>query len=73
MPTMNNPYRLPPPAGYSSWLDYAVETFDTRGLEVEALLSDLPAPDRQAMREAARAELRQLRHASQPGGDASEH
>jgi hypothetical protein len=54
---------LPPPKGYSSWLEYAVETFDTRGLWVEGLFVDQPPPDRDAMREAARGELRQLRAA----------
>lgn len=41
---------LPPPGGFATWLDFAVETFDTQG--------------RDAIREAARAELTKLRHLS---------
>ncbi len=51
---------LPPPSGYSSWLEYAVETFDTRDLWHQGLLIGDEPPDRDAMREAARHELRQL-------------
>ena len=51
-----------PPAGYATWLDYAVETFDTREPALEAMFSmEDPKPDRDAMREAARQELRELR------------
>ena len=53
-----------PPNGFASWLDFAVETFDTRGPWVESLFSDdraAPALDRDAIREAARAELHRLR------------
>jgi hypothetical protein len=49
-----------PPEGYASWLDFAVETFDTRGPWLD-LAFDGTAPDRDAMREAARAELQRLR------------
>lgn len=61
---------MTPPEGYSTWLDYAVETFDTRGLVVESLLSDDQLhQDRTAIREAARQELRDLRlTAMRPGG-----
>lgn len=52
---------LPPPEGFTNWLDFAVETFDTRGPWVNGLFSEDAAPDRDAMREAARAELSQLR------------
>ncbi len=50
------------PAGYSSWLDYAVENFDTRSVQLESMFDiagDLP--DREAIRDAARAELEHLR------------
>jgi len=56
-----------PPNGFASWLDFAVETFDTRGPWVESLFFDdqaAPTLDRDAVREAARAELRRLRAAS---------
>ena len=50
------------PEGYSSWLDYAVESFDTRTLTIEGLFSDdNPWPDREAIRDAARRELADLR------------
>lgn len=55
---------LPPPTGYASWLDFAVETFDTRGLWAASLFQDTGEADRDAMREAARSELRQLRQAA---------
>lgn len=54
-----------PPAGYATWLDYAVETMDTRSVELELLLADddsgSQAPTRDEMRRAARAELDALR------------
>lgn len=54
-----------PPAGYATWLDYAVATMDTRSVELERLLDDGPAggqvPTREEMRQAARAELDALR------------
>lgn len=51
-----------PPEGYASWLDFAVETFDTRTVWLEAVFSeDAAVPDRDAIREAARTELRTLR------------
>jgi hypothetical protein len=56
-----------PPDGFASWLDFAVETFDTRGPWLESLFCDVqaaPALDRDAVREAARAELRRLRAAT---------
>jgi hypothetical protein len=55
--------RLPPPQGYASWLDFAVETFDTRGPWLDQMFSEIGRPDRAAMREAAREELRRLRAA----------
>jgi hypothetical protein len=54
----------PPPKGFSSWLDYAVATMDTRTEEQARMLDDDDASDhlsRDAMRDAARAELDQLR------------
>lgn len=53
-----------PPDGYLTWLDFAVETFDTRGLWVERLIAEERDDDRDAMREAARTELRLLRAAA---------
>lgn len=69
---MSTAIPLPPPQGYANWLDFAVETFDTRGLWAQALLDDGDPPDRDAMREAAREELRQLRTVLQRmGGNGS--
>ena len=61
-----SPISLRPPRGYSSWLDYAVATMDTRSLEAEAMFDDTgpnwPAGATRAMMiEAAREELRLLR------------
>ena len=54
--------KLPlPPHGYASWLDFAVETFDTRGEWVTQVFSDDAVVDREAMRNAARRELSDLR------------
>lgn len=56
-----------PPDGFASWLDFAVETFDMCGPWLESLCSDdhaAPTLDRDAIREAARAELRRLRVAT---------
>ncbi len=53
-----------PPEGYASWLDFAVETFDTRAPWLEGLFTDdadAAVPDRDAIREAARVELCNLR------------
>ena len=66
---MNKPNYVPPPAGYSSWLDFAVETFDTRGLWVETLLIEDRDDDRGAMRDAARSELRALRASARGKSD----
>lgn len=58
--------RPKPPDGYESWLDFAVETFDTRVPWLESIFSDDgEAPDRDAMREAARVELRELKAKAQ--------
>jgi hypothetical protein len=53
-----------PPEGYASWLDFAVETFDTRGPWLDLAFAGT-APDRDAMRDAARAELLRLRSLAQ--------
>ncbi len=50
-----------PPHSYATWLDFAVETFDTRGEWVTQVFSDNEGADREAMRDAARSELRDLR------------
>ena len=49
---------LPPPAGYASWLDYAVEPFDTWADPSAVELN------RQQIRESTRTELRALRKAA---------
>lgn len=51
-----------PPDGFQSWLDYAVETFDTRQPYLENLFSEGDSSvTREAIREAARSELLELR------------
>ena len=49
-----------PPDGYASWLDFAVDTMDTRAEELDRLFADAPI-SRQSMRDAVRAELFALR------------
>lgn len=59
---MTTPKILPPPTGYASWLDYAVDTMDTGAIEIDYLFDDdSTAPTREAMRDSARAELEALR------------
>lgn len=60
---------LPPPAGYASWLDYAVEAFSTREAWLESLYetwvnSTAVELDRDEIRGSARLELRALRKAA---------
>jgi hypothetical protein len=60
---------LPPPVGYASWLDYAVQSFDTREPWLEShfeTLVDASAVElnRDEIRESARMELRALRKAA---------
>lgn len=60
---------LPPPAGFASWLDYAVESFSTRQASLESLwetwVDDTAVElDRDEIRESARLELRALRKAA---------
>ncbi|WP_454908369.1 hypothetical protein [Variovorax gossypii] len=64
---------LPPPAGYASWLDYAVESFSTRQAWLESLwqtwADDTAVElDRDDIRESARLELRALRKAAAAAG-----
>jgi len=55
----------PPPAGYGSWLDYAITTMDVRSLVLSELFADEPQSyTREAYRDAARAELAALRRAA---------
>ncbi|MFZ4534886.1 hypothetical protein [Propionivibrio sp.] len=62
---MTTPKIRPPPTGHASWLDYAVDTMDTRSIEIESLFDDVEnAPTREAMRHSARAELDALRQAT---------
>jgi hypothetical protein len=59
-----------PLEGCATWLDFAVETFDTRRPWLESMFTDdqdAVALDRDAIREAARAELRRLRAAAGSG------
>jgi len=60
---------LPPPPGYASWLDYAVEAFSTRQAWLESLWETWADDtaielDRDEIRESARLELRALRKAA---------
>lgn len=52
---------VPPPKGYTNWLDYAVDCVDTRSVEIEQLFAGENPPAREAMRMAARIELDCLR------------
>jgi hypothetical protein len=56
---------LPPPKGYSSWLDYAVATLETRSLHNDHAWGNQPqwpeGIDREDFRRAAAAELTKLR------------
>ena len=64
---MTSDSNLMPPEGYATWLDFAVETFDTRGPWLESLFANddkSTVLDRDAIRNAARAELRRLRIAA---------
>ncbi|MGJ7614151.1 MULTISPECIES: hypothetical protein [unclassified Variovorax] len=59
---------LPPPDGYNSWLDYAVECFDTREPWLEShwkscIDENVVELDRQEIRDSARMELQALRKA----------
>lgn len=67
---MSESNHLRPPNVYASWLDFAVETFDTRGSWVEWPLINDKDVDREAIRDAARSELRAPRAAAQEQWDA---
>lgn len=49
-----------PPEGYENWLDFAVDTMDTRAEEQDRLIAGTPV-SRQSMRDAVQAELDVLR------------
>lgn len=53
-----------PPVGFRTWLDYAVETMEVRDEQLRRQLDEEPHATREAMIEAARAELRGLRAAA---------
>lgn len=56
--------RPPPPEGYATWLDYAVDCMDTRSVELERLFEEgvgAGGPTRDEMDQAVRAELEELR------------
>ena len=60
---------LPPPPGYPSWLEYAVETFDTREPWLESHFEtwfngSSVELNRQDIRDSARLELQALRQAA---------
>lgn len=55
-----------PPEGYGSWLDFAVDTMDTRAEEQDRLWAGAPV-SRQAMHDAVRAELVMLRRKAGDG------
>lgn len=57
-----DPTAPPPPDGHATWLDYAVDTMDTRQPHLEQLWADAAYEHpREAMRLAAQAELAYLR------------
>lgn len=66
--TLPTPQTCPPPAGYETWLDYAVATMDTRSAYHEHLFElqpgGSPIRDRESMRVAVLAELDALRLAA---------
>lgn len=55
------PGDMPPPRPYANWLDYAMDTFDTRSVEAQRLFQDGAPVDREAIRSTARNELALLR------------
>jgi hypothetical protein len=67
--TLPSPQTCPPPAGYETWLDYAVANMDTRSAYHEHLFEltsgSSPTCDREVMRVAVLAELDGLRLAAQ--------
>ncbi len=64
-PTYRPRHAPSPPAGFSAWLDFAVESFNARGAEVLSLLDDrIAEPYIMTAREAARSELDDLRESA---------
>lgn len=53
--------RPPTPAGFGSWLDYAVETMDTRTALMEHLSKDEGQWSQESIKQAVRDELTELR------------
>jgi hypothetical protein len=66
--TLPTSQTCPPPAGYETWLDYAVANMDTRSAYHEHMFQlpsgGSPTCDREAMRVAVLAELDALRLAA---------
>ena len=68
---MSSSSTIPPPDGYASWLDYAVETLDTRSVQLQTMFdNDKPWIPREDMRAAAHKELLALQHAAGTPGSA---
>lgn len=51
----------PPPAGYESWLDFAIATMDIRNAQLSGLFDDSLWVDREEIRQAALNELNELK------------
>jgi len=64
--------QLPPPKGYVSWLQFAVDTMDARGAFVDDWFRDREIPTQDEIRAAAQAELDQLQAYSPDDGPMSE-
>lgn len=60
---------IPPPDGYQSWLDYAVDTFDTRTYRLRRMFDAEDPPSSEEIFDAARAELDELRAQLRSKGD----
>jgi hypothetical protein len=57
-----DPNAPPPPDGYANWLDFAVNTMNTRMPQLEQIMQEgAPEHSRESMRLAALAELARLR------------
>ena len=52
---------IPLPAGFNSWLDYAIATMDARGAILDRLFTPGHIPNQEEIRAAAKAELDALR------------
>lgn len=53
--------KILPPAGFDSWLDYAIATMDTRGPRLDKLFDSVGFPSQGDVRTAALDELVELR------------